>query len=341
MKKYIFIILISLLVNLTSFSQNISGVYNTDFRQMTLYQSGNSISGNYEGGNGTIKGIIEGNKFTGTWKNSSNSRTGSFEFIFNSNFSSFTGKYGYNSDTPSRKWNGTKVKSSSSYPVVQSPESSSIINIAGEYTTDFGKMTLTQTGNGITGNYEGGNGTVKGIIEGNRFTGTWKNSSNSRTGNFDFVFNSNNSSFTGKYGYNNDTPSRKWNGTKTKSSSSTTIAQPINTDLPINIIGSWSSYGSRDQRGRANIWQEGNRFTVLVSWIDEERNLWKSYKGEGQFEGREMNFKVFPAIANGSTVDQGYVYHWTISSDNNLITCYYTRYGKRTVDTTVYYNRVE
>jgi hypothetical protein len=340
MKNNLFILLVYLLIGLVGTSQNVSGVYNTDYRQMTLNQIGNKVTGTYEGSNGKIQAILNGNRLVGTWSNSSSNKTGNFEFIFNSNYSSFTGKYGYNSDTPTKKWNGTKVESTTSSTNVQTPQIT-VTNIAGIYNTDFGKMTLIQTGDKLTGNYEGGNGTLNGKIEGNRFTGTWKNSSNSRTGNFEFIFNSYFSAFTGKYGYNSDTPGRKWNGTKTKSSSSATVVSPVQTELPINIIGSWSSNGSRNHRGRANIWQEGNRFLVIVSWIDEERDIWKSYKGEGEFEGRNMNFKVFPAVENGSTVDQGYVYHWTISSDNNQITCYYTRYGERTVDTTVYYKRVE
>ncbi|WP_298367072.1 hypothetical protein [uncultured Lutibacter sp.] len=319
---------------------NIAGEYATDYGKMILNQNGNLVSGNYEGGNGTIKGNIEGNRFFGTWKNSSNSRTGSFEFIFNSDLSAFTGKYGYNTATPTKKWNGKKVKSTASTNTIKTSPVK-IINISGEYATDYGKMTLNQNGNLVSGNYEGGNGTIKGNIEGNRFFGTWKNSSNSRTGSFEFIFNSDLSAFTGKYGYNTATPTKKWNGKKVKSFGNTITTNPIQIDLPINIIGSWSSNGNRNHRGRANIWQEGNKFTVIVSWIDEERNLWKSYKGEGKFEGREMNFKVYPAVTKGLTVDQGYVYHWKISSDNNQITCYYTRYGKRTTNTNVYYKRVD
>jgi hypothetical protein len=202
-------------------------------------------------------------------------------------------------------------------------------------------MTLNQIGNKVSGTYEGANGKIQAILNGNRLVGTWRNDGNNKSGKFEFIFNSNYSSFTGKFGYKNANPSKKWNGTKIKSTETTSISSPTQTDLPINIIGSWSSNGSLNHRGRVNIWQQGDQFTVVVSWIDEERNLWKSYKGEGQFEGRKMNFKVFPAVENGLTIDQGYEYHWTISSDNNLITAYYTRHGKRTVETNFYYKRVK
>ena len=340
MKKNLIFLVIALLVSLTNFSQNVSGVYNTDYKQMTLNQTDNKVTGTYEGANGKINAILNGNRLVGTWRNSASGKTGNFEFIFNSDFSAFTGKYGYNNATPTKKWNGTKIKSSTSTTIVQTPPPP-IANIAGVYSTDYKQMTISQTDNKITGTYEGANGKIQGILSGNKLIGTWNNNASGKTGNFEFIFNSDFSAFTGKYGYNNATPTKKWNGTKTKSSSSTSTTINTQTNLPINIIGSWSSNGSRNHRGRANIWQEGNQFTVIVSWIDEELNLWKSYKGEGKFEGREMHFKVFPAIANGSTVDQGYVYHWTVSSDSNQITGYYTRYGKKTVETTVYYKRVE
>jgi hypothetical protein len=231
MKKNLIIIVVALLVSLISFSQNISGTYKTDFGDMTLTNNGNRITGTYKHKGGKVEGILTNKTLVGTWTQTNGK--GKIEFIFNSDFSSFTGKWGNNNNVPRSKWNGTKTQSISSTNVVYTP-TASITNIAGEYNTDFGNMTLTNNGNRVTGTYK-----------------------------------------------------------------------------------------------------------HKVSWIDEERNLWKSYKGEGQFEGRKMNFKVFPAVENGLTIDQGYEYHWTISSDNNLITAYYTRHGKRTVETNFYYKRVK
>jgi hypothetical protein len=126
-----------------------------------------------------------------------------------------------------------------------------------------------------------------------------------------------------------------------KPENNTSATSHVHNELPINVIGSWSSGGRRNNRGRLNIWQEGNHFVVVVSWIDEEINLWKSYKGEGEFEGREMNFIVYPSVIDGKTVDQGYVYHYKISPDNNEIVGYYTRYGKRTTEENSIWKRVE
>ena len=340
MKKNLIILLVTFFVGFIGFSQNVSGVYKTDYREMTLQQNGNKVTGSYESGNGKIDAILTGNILTGTWKNSGSNKSGKFEFVFNSDFSAFTGKYGYNNSSPTKKWNGTKIKSTNTMNVV-SPEVETILqNISGVYKTDYREMILQQNGNKVTGTYESGNGKIDAILTGNILTGTWKNSGSNKSGKFEFVFNSDFSSFTGKYGYNISSPTKKWNGTKVSSSSSTIKVPATQETLPINVYGSWAHRGARDQDDRLNIWQEGNRFVIVISWIDINTKIWKSYKGEGEFEGRQMNFKVFPSVVNGKTLDQGYMYHYTISPDNNVITGYYTKNGTRNLDANWHYQRV-
>jgi hypothetical protein len=115
--------------------------------------------------------------------------------------------------------------------------------------------------------------------------------------------------------------------------------------LPIDVSGSWSYKGDRNQVGRVHIWQNGQRFTVIASWpstdADHKDGIWKSYKGEGTFQGRQMVFKVMPSNRDGRSVDEGYVYHWTISDDNSRITGHYTRHGKKTTDHKFDYNKVK
>ncbi len=318
---------------------NISGGYDTDYGKMILSQNGDKVTGTYEGANGIIDAILNGNRLTGTWRNNGNNKTGNFEFIFNSDFSAFTGKFGYNNGSLTKKWNGTKTISSNSNSVVQAPPPP-IANIAGVFSTDYKQMTISQIGNKVTGTYEGTNGKIQGTLDGNRLIGTWNNNASGKTGNFEFIFNSDFSAFTGKYGYNNATPTKKWNGTKTKSLENTTIKNPTQVEIPINVYGSWAHRGIRDQDHRLNIWQEGNKFIIILSWIDKNTKIWKSYMGEGHFEGREMNFKVFPSVVNGKTIDLGYEYHYTISPDNNLISGYYSHHGTRNMTAYWYYERV-
>ena len=213
MKKNLIFLAIAFLVSLTSFSQDVSGVYNTDYKQMTLDQIGNKVTGTYEGANGKIQAILNGNRLVGTWRNSASGKTGNFEFIFNSDYSSFTGKYGYNNNGPTKKWNGTKVKSTNSANIINTSQAS-IANIAGIYRTDFNDMTLSVNGNRVTGTYKHRDGKIDGVLTNNKLVGIWTQSNGK--GNFEFIFNSDFSSFTGKWGYNNSTPTSKWNGTKLK-----------------------------------------------------------------------------------------------------------------------------
>ncbi len=115
--------------------------------------------------------------------------------------------------------------------------------------------------------------------------------------------------------------------------------------LPVYVAGSWSYKGSRNQLGRVHIWQNGQHFTVITSWpstaADHKAGIWKSYKGEGTFQGRQMVFQVMPSNRYGRSVDEGWVYHWTISNDNSRITGYYTRHGKRTTDHKFDYYKVK
>ncbi|MGQ8335787.1 hypothetical protein ACUNWD_04495 [Sunxiuqinia sp. A32] len=210
--------------------------------------------------------------------------------------------------------------------------------IAGDYTTDFKDMTINISGSHVTGTYAHLGGKIDGNLQGNKLVGAWTQTNGK--GKFEFVFTSDFSSFKGKWGYNNDAPTKKWDGEK-KGSSVGSASLPSVSNLPIDIAGSWSSNGSRNQIARVHIWQNGDEFQVISAWPDETTGKWKSYRGEGRFEGRNMNFKVFPSTTDGSSADQGYVQHWTVSSDNSEISGYYTRHGKRTIDKNVLYKLVK
>ena len=87
-------------------AQNASGVYNTDFNEMTIQQDGNKITGTYKWSDGRIEGTISGHTVTGWWYQSN--VKGKFVFEFNSDFSAFTGKWGRDNATPSGKWDGRR-----------------------------------------------------------------------------------------------------------------------------------------------------------------------------------------------------------------------------------------
>ena len=327
----------------------IAGTYSTDFQDMTLQINGNRVTGTYKHRNGKVEGTLNGKILTGTWTQS-NGR-GRLEFVFNNDFTAFTGKWSYNDAVPSSKWNGTKTggaPAGSSSSVNSPAKTSNSHLIEGTYNTDFKNMTLQINGNKVTGKYAYMDGRISGTLNGHTLTGTWTQSNGK--GRLEFVFNNDFTAFTGKWSYNDKIPSAKWNGTKISStgpvssvpSSSEKISSaPTSSNLPVSIAGSWSSGGSRNQIARIHIWQNGDDFTVIAAWPDETTGKWKSYKGEGKIKGRQMVFKMFPSSSNGTSADQGYVYHYTISPDNSEITGYYTRNGQRTVNSDVHYKPVK
>ena len=235
MKKLIYILLICIFnIQVSGHSRNllnnnIAGIYKTGFGEMTLSINGNHVTGTYKNAGGKIDGILTGHILKGTWTQTNGK--GKIEFIFNDNFSAFKGKWSYNSAAPSGVWNGTKT-STVSNSTTKTSSTISNNNIAGTYKTDYGEMTLRTNGNRITGTYANAGGKIDGILTGHTLKGTWTQTNGK--GKIEFIFNTNFSAFTGKWGRNNAAPSSKWNGTKIGSTSSTGVVQPSSNSDPIN-----------------------------------------------------------------------------------------------------------
>jgi uncharacterized cupin superfamily protein len=181
------------------FSQGVSGTYQTEWGEMTLQQTGNQVTGTYKHNNGVINGTLSGKTLTGTWAQTNGK--GKFRFEFNDDLSAFTGRWSYNEAEPATGgWNGKK----------KAPIN---VSVAGTFTTDWGEMTLQQTGNQVTGTYKHNNGVINGTLSGKTLTGTWTQTNGK--GKFRFEFNDNLSAFTGKWGYNEAEPATGgWNGKK-------------------------------------------------------------------------------------------------------------------------------
>ena len=184
------------------YAQNASGVYETDYSKMTLQQSGNTVTGTYEHSDGRIEGTIVGNTLTGWWYQ--NNGKGRIVFVFNGNFSAFSGRWSYENAEPSEAWNGKRIGGAT---VVTTP---SAYSIAGTYDTSYGEMILRQSGTKVTGSYTDGGGTIEATLSGNTLKGYWYQS-NGR-GRITFVFDSTFSSFKGAWSYNDEEPSAGWDG---------------------------------------------------------------------------------------------------------------------------------
>ena len=185
-------------------AQNATGVYDTDFKEMTIQQDGSKFTGTYKWADGRLDGTISGHTASGWWYQSNGK--GKFVFDFNSDFTAFTGKWGHNDATPSGQWNGKRIGGASAPVSAPAP---AIVSL-GTYDTDFNEMTIQRDGNKITGTYKWSDGRIEGTISGHTVTGWWYQSNGK--GKFVFNFNSDFSAFTGKWGRNDATPSGQWNG---------------------------------------------------------------------------------------------------------------------------------
>lgn len=198
---------------------NVAGIYNTDYNEMTLYQEGNRVWGDYKYDGGKIEGTISGNTLTGTWTQKSSS--GGIQFVFSE--AGFAGKWTSsktNTDFSSgRNWNGTLVSRSNvqtgdkiiKTPVT--PPATNVYNVSGSYKSSWGNMQLSQSGNQVTGTYEHSGGKIKGTLSGKVLTGTWTQTNGSGQIYFEFT----DEGFRGKWTYGNSTDfgtSWSWTGTR-------------------------------------------------------------------------------------------------------------------------------
>ncbi|HEY9054262.1 MAG TPA: hypothetical protein VIO60_05530 [Rectinemataceae bacterium] len=206
----LFVFLALSAVNLLA--QGVTGVYSSDFGDLTLQQVGTRVTGTYPHAEGRIEGTISGLTVSGWWYQSNGK--GRFVFNFSPDASAFTGKWSYESAEPSSQWNGKRISggpSTLSPPALVSPGPSyAIPYLAGVYESDFGKVTLSQNGASVTGTYEHADGRVEGTLSGSTVSGWWYQSNGK--GRFVFVFNSDASAFTGKWSYESAEPSGQWNG---------------------------------------------------------------------------------------------------------------------------------
>lgn len=202
MRKVICLFLLLLLATGSLPAQDITGTYETDFKEMELSVDGNNVTGTYEHNDGRIEGTLDGYTLSGWWHQSNGK--GRFIFHFNTDFSGFVGEWGNNEEEPHRQWNGMKSGLQEIAPLE---------NFPGLYKTNFGVMTLHVDGNNVTGKYDYKDGRIEGTLDGTTLTGRWKQSNGE--GRLIFEFNPAFTAFEGKWSYNDEEPSSNWSGEKT------------------------------------------------------------------------------------------------------------------------------
>jgi len=258
MIKYFIITVVLLGSCCLGFSQDLTGVYKTDFNELTVGRNGSHITGTYKHRNGRIEGTLNGHTVTGMWYQDNGK--GKFVFEFNADYSGFTGKWGYNDATPNSQWNGTRIGG------VQPPPQFTVETILGIYHSDFNELTMARKGNQVTGTYKHRNGRVEGTINGYTVTGMWYQDNGK--GKFIFEFNADFSKFTGKWGYNDAEPNSQWNGTRIAGSAVGVSEKPAAKAEAAKTTGSSTSASSASSSASS-----GATATAAASGAAEKLNV--------------------------------------------------------------------
>ncbi len=272
--KNVLIGLLLLTAATTVFGQYAGGTFQTDFGKMMLQQNGSQLSGTYDYAGGRIEGTIMGNTATGWWYQTNGK--GRFIFVFNQDFSAFTGKWGHDSSEPSATWNGTRIGAAPMQ--IQPPASYGTMGQAtGVYLSDFGDITLEQNGSSVTGRYTHADGRIEGTLNGNVLTGWWYQSNGK--GRFSFVFNSAFTAFAGKWGYDSNEMTGTWNGTRKESSKSSTNQQTVIQVEGTEVFSNWN------KAGVANLPPSHTYFYIAKSMTITRIVNYHWNDGRGQYPG--------------------------------------------------------
>lgn len=116
MKKIAYLLTLVFCLSLIPFSPlaaqplvNWSGMWETDWGKLTLYQVGDKVTGNYEHDQGKVVGYVKGNILVGTWSEapsySAPKDAGDLKWVLAGDGKSFSGNWCYGSYNGS--WNGS------------------------------------------------------------------------------------------------------------------------------------------------------------------------------------------------------------------------------------------
>jgi len=171
-----------------------SGTWNTTYREMILVQTGNTVTGVYDSNTGSINGTLTGNRLSGTWAET-NGTSGTFDFWIEG-----TGLRWHGNFNKTQAWCGQRAGQTPLSPCGVSTWYGTWITDCGP-TDPCGEMTLTQSGDSVSGTYAGGAGTVNGTVNGTELMGTLKQGANTAT--FKFFMTSNGQQFQGNWNTSN------------------------------------------------------------------------------------------------------------------------------------------
>ena len=186
------------------------GTWKTNWGTLTVTQNGTHVTGAYTHKGGRLFGIVSGRTLTGTWSELPDYRAphlGPFVFTISLDGKAFTGKWRYAaSKSWVGTWNGTLQATATSF------------SWAGRWETNWGALTLTQSGTTVTGSYTHDGGKITGTVSGTTLTGTWSEGPTfagpNDAGPLVFKLGADGKSFSGLWNYEGKTPDKSWNGTR-------------------------------------------------------------------------------------------------------------------------------
>ena len=144
-----------------------AGTWTTNLGTLTLDQDGSRIIGSYTHDRGRVVGRATGRTVTGTWSEYPTHETpgdaGTFRWTLDPSGKSFQGHWRHAfSNTWSGTWGGT---------LAFRPAAG--VSWTGQWSSDWGTMTLRQNGSHVTGTYTFYGGRIDGTAIGRTLTGTW------------------------------------------------------------------------------------------------------------------------------------------------------------------------
>lgn len=199
---------------------NWTGTWQCGQYKMYLTQSGSQVTGWYDNQNGDIDGYASGSTLVGTWFDS---QAGSRDIQLNmsANGDSFTGLYRTGAaGNWINYWSCTKISSAippAKPATLGPPPTVPTANWSGKWLCgQWGTLTISQSGDVVTGSYTYDNGKLKGNVGGDKLYGTWSEEPSyaipNDAGDVEFTMAPDGNSFTGRWRYGFTGEWKTWNG---------------------------------------------------------------------------------------------------------------------------------
>jgi len=309
----------------SSWACDFTGVWDTDFGDLTLTQNGNKLKGNYSYQGGRVDGtIIAVNTATGTWSEAPTYQpphdAGDFIFTIQPGCKTIKGQWRYGSCD----WDGDIMGTRASQPTPPPPPvpptpipptptpTPASGAWGGTWSTKWGDMVLSQNGNQVTGTYSHDSGRITGTVSGDKLTAWWSESPSysppNDAGDVELTMGPEHQTITGRwrYGSSGSWYENDWTGTRKGLLKMNFEADPA---APCGWSGTWNF----DWSNALQLTQSGNRVTG-------------SYKPSGWNYTGYIDGTLSGSTLSGTWVeeDQTGRIEWTMSADCNSFTGRYT-----------------